>query len=435
MADARARHAHSAGVNWAGNHAYRSGAIHEPRTVDEVQELVRRTSAVRAIGTRHAFNDLPDSRGDLISLRRLPRRLEIDPAAATVTIDGGMTFGDLCGPLDAAGLRLHNLSSLPHLSVAGACATATHGSGNRNGTLATAVRALSLVRADGEIATFDTSSPDGALDGAIVGLGALGVVTSLTLAVGPADRMRQDVFEDVPFEVLNDRFDAISASGDSVSWFTDWSGPAFHQVWVKRRVGAGIGDDIPALGDAQRATVAHHPIPGLPAEACTPQLGSVGPWHERLPHFRLDHRPSAGAELQSEYLMARSDAPAALEALAAIAHRLSPATLVSEVRTIAGDRHWLSPCAGRETVAFHFTWVPDWAVVEPLLAEVERALDPFAPRPHWGKLFAIPAEELRARYPDRDRFVALARSLDPNGTFRNPFVDGYVFGEGDSRPN
>jgi xylitol oxidase len=433
MADTRGPETHPAGVNWAGNHAYRAGAIHEPTSLDELQDLVRTTPAVRAIGTRHAFNHLTDSRGDLISLRRLPRRLEIDATAATVTIDGGLTYGELCGRLDAAGFGLHNLASLPHISVAGACATATHGSGNRHGSLATAVRALSLVRADGELVTFDASSLDGPLDGAVVGLGTLGVVTSLTLALGPADRMRQDVFEDVSFLAFADRFDALSASGDSVSWFTDWSAAAFHQVWVKRRAAAGIGDDIPAFGGTRRATVAHHPIRGFPAEACTPQLGAVGPWHERLPHFRLDHRPSAGAELQSEYLMAQSDAAAALEALAAIAPRLAPATLVSEVRTVAADRHWLSPCTGRETVAFHFTWVPDWAVVEPLLADVERALAPFAPRPHWGKLFTLPAEALRARYPERARFVALARSLDPNGKFRNPFVDAYVFGEDVSR--
>jgi alditol oxidase len=429
MVDGGTPQTRAAKVNWAGNHTYRAGTIHEPASIDELQDFVRRSPAIRALGTRHAFNDVTDSRGDLVSLRRLPRRLEIDKTEATVTIDGGLTYGELCGALDAAGLALHNLASLPHISVAGACATATHGSGNRHGTLATAVRGVSLVRADGELAVFDSSSPDGALDGAVVGLGALGIATSLTLGLGPAAPMRQDVFEDLPFAGFGDRFDAVSASGDSVSWFTDWSAPAFHQVWVKRRVDDRTGDDVPALAGTRRATVAHHPIPGYPAEACTSQLGSVGPWHERLPHFRLDHRPSAGAELQSEYLMARSDAPAALEALAAIASRLAPATLVSEVRTVAADRHWLSPCTGRDTVAVHFTWIPDWAVVEPMLVEVERALRPFAPRPHWGKLFSVPADELRPRYPNRGRFVTLARSLDPDGKFRNPFVDAYVFGE------
>ena len=400
-----------------------------PASVEELQELVRRSPAIRALGTRHAFNDLTDSRGDLVSLRGLPRRLEIDADAATVTLGGGLTYGELCGPLDDAGFGLPNLASLPHISVAGSCATATHGSGNRHASLATTVRALTVVRADGEAVTFDAGSADDALSGAVVALGALGIVTSLTLALGPADRLRQDVFENLPFDAFGDRFEAISASGDSVSFFTDWSAPAFHQVWVKRRVGDGVEDDVAALAGTSRATVARHPIPGFPAEACTPQLGSIGPWHERLPHFRLDHRPSAGEELHTEYLMARSDAPAALEALAAIRGRLAPATLVSEIRTVAGDALWLSPATGRDTAGVHFTWVRDWATVEPLLGEVERALAPFAPRPHWGKLFTIPGDEVRSRYPDRRRFVALARDLDPTGKFRNPFVDANVFGD------
>jgi alditol oxidase len=417
---------HPAGVNWAGNHVYDARGIHEPGSVDELQELVRRASNVRALGTRHAFNDLTDTPGDLVSLRRLPRRLEIDPAAATVTVDGGLTYGELSPRLDEAGLALHNLASLPHISVAGACATGTHGSGNRLGALATAVTSVSLVRGDGELVTIDGGTAGDALSGAAVGLGSLGIVTAVTLRVQPAYRMRQLVDDGLTFAAFEQSFDWLSATADSVSCFTDWSSPTF-QVWRKQVVRSDEDAPPERVPGTTPATVEVHPIPGLPADACTPQLGVVGPWHERLPHFRFDHRPSAGAELQSEYLLPREHAVPALRALAAIAGRVSPLTLVSEVRTVAADRLWLSPASARESVAFHFTWVRDWRAVRAVLPAVEAALRPYEPRPHWGKLFTLGADDIVARYPDRERFVALAGELDPGGKFRNAFVNALVF--------
>lgn len=433
-------------VNWAGNHPYRFDRMHEPTSVEAVQERVRASPRVRALGTGHAFNDLTDTPGDLVSLRGLPRRIDVDAAAQTVTVDGGATYGELCGPLAAAGFALPNLASLPHISVAGACATGTHGSGVALGSLATAVVGLTLVRGDGELVRVGVDAaadgpadgpggrPSGVpLDGAVVALGSLGIVVSLTLATEPAYRMRQDVFEGLPFRAFDDRFEAIVALGDSVSCFTTWRAPAFHQVWVKRRAAGGEADaerllDTSALAGARPATRLLHPIPGMPPEACTEQLGVVGPWHERLPHFRLDHRPSAGAELQSEYLVDRRDGPAALRALLPLADRLAPLTHVSELRTVAADRLWLSPASGRASLAIHFTWIADWPAVRALLPAVEAALAPFDPRPHWGKLFGLDRDRIRAAYPDRARFVELATSLDPDGRFRNDFVDAYVFG-------
>jgi alditol oxidase len=421
-------------VNWAGNHAYRTTALREPTSLDELQEIVRRARHLRALGTRHAFNDLTDTPGELVSLRGLPRRLEVDAEARTVTIDGGLTYGELCDALDAAGFALPNLASLPHISVAGAVSTATHGSGNGLGSLATSVVGLTLVRGDGEIITVAAGrgTPDASaevpLEGAVVGLGTLGVVVALDLALEPRYEMRQDVVEGLSFDAFADRFEEISTSADSVSCFTDWSLPVF-QVWRKGRLpsGADPGQPEPIPGTTP-APEPRHPIPGYSAEACTAQLGVAGPWHERLPHFRLDHRPSAGAELQSEYFVDRSFVPAALFALAALADQLAPLTLVAEIRTVAADRHWLSPASGRESATFHFTWVPDWPAVRSVLPVVERALEPFEPRPHWAKLFTLPGAAVRERYPDRPRFVELAARLDPEGVFRNPFVDACVFG-------
>ena len=330
-----------------------------------------------------------------------------------------------------SGFALANLASLPHISIAGSCSTASHGSGVRNPNLAAAAAAVEIVRADGEIERIDRTTPGDALHGAVVSLGALGVVSSVTLDIEPTFRMRQDVYEDLALSELVDHFDEIVSAAYSVSLFTDWSGPSFHQLWLKARLDATDGSEAPAreLFGARLADRDVHPIRGFPAEACTPQLGRPGPWHERLPHFRLDHTPSAGDELQSEYLVGRADAVAALLALEGLRARLSPLVLVSEIRTVAADELWLSPAYRRDSVAIHFTWRPEVRRVMDLLPDVEAVLEPFEPRPHWGKLFATDARVLRSRYERRRDFVALAQRLDPGGKFRNAFVDEFVFDE------
>ena len=381
------------------------------------------------LGSRHAFNDLADTTGDLVSLARLPRVLDLDRRKSTVTIDGALRYGDLCPSLDAAGYALANLASLPHISVAGACATSAHGSGDRVGSLATAVSGLEVMSADGELRSITRDRDGDEFDGMVVSLGTLGVVTRLTLKLEPAFRMRQDVYERLPMDAGLDHFDEITSSAYSVSLFTTWRSPQFDQVWLKRRVVDGDRfEPQPTLFGATRATRQRHPIDGMPPEACTPQLGVPGPWHERLPHFRMDATPSAGNELQSEYQVPRRRAIDALRALEPLRERMGPLVQVSEIRTVAADELWLSPSFGRDSVAIHFTWLPDWDAVARLLPVIEEALAPFEPRPHWGKLFTIPPEQLRPRYPRLVDFGALVARHDPEGRFRNAFVDRYVFG-------
>lgn len=404
--------------NWSGNLAYRAARLHAPGSIDELQELVRGTPRIRALGSRHSFNELADTTGDLVSLDRLPRVLEIDPRASTVTVDGAVRYGDVTGRLDAAGLAFHNLGSLPHISIAGACATATHGSGDRSGVLSTAVVGLELVRGDGELVQLgEDDAPT--LRAAVVGLGALGVVTRLTLRVEPAFAVRQDVYERLPAAVFADRFDELTALGRSVSGFTRWREPVFDQVWVKQQLADGDAGEAPdELWGAPRATRDLHPVPGMP-----------GRWHERIPHFRLEFTPSAGDELQAEYFVARSDAVAALEALEPLRREIADVVFVTEVRTIAADDLALSPANGRPTVSIHFTWRPVGPAVAALLPRIEAALEPFAPRPHWAKLFTLDPAVVRSRSAGRPGVVALARRLDPDGVFRNGFVDRFVFGE------
>lgn len=416
-------------TNWAGNLVYAAARLHEPESIEQLQEIVMGASSIRVLGSRHSFNGIADSTGELLSLARMPRVFELDRAAGTVTVDGGVRYGELCVQLDSAGFALHNLASLPHISVAGACATATHGSGDRSGNLATAVSALEVVTVDGKVVRFARNRDTDEFNGAVVSLGGLGVVTSLTLDLQPAFQVRQDIYEDLPLAKAVHHFDEITASADSVSLFSEWKGPTLEQVWLKSLVRDGdmLGPP-PDLFGASRATVTIHPIRRMPADACTPQLGVPGPWHERIPHFRMDHMPSSGAEIQSEYLIPRDYAVDALLAIDAIRGRVQPVLQVAEVRTVAADDLWMSTAYGRASAAFHFTWIPDWDAVRQVLPIVEEALAPFDPRPHWGKVFTMPPDVVQASYEKLPAFQDLLTRHDPGGKFRNAFLDRYLFG-------
>lgn len=408
-------------TNWAGNITFSTARTHRPGSLDELQELVAGSRQVRVLGSGHSFNAIADvdgPAGTLLSVAGLPPSVDVDTTARTVRVAAGMRYAELAGHVHRHGLALPNMASLPHISVAGSVATGTHGSGNANRSLADAVRAVELITADGSARTLHRG--DEGFDGAVVALGALGVVTALTLDLEPAFEISQHVLTELPLAGLD--FEAVTSAAYSVSLFTDWRGPRFTQVWLKRRCD-GPPLDFPW---AAPATSPLHPVPGMPAANCTQQLGVPGPWHERLPHFRAEFTPSSGAELQSEYLLPRADALAALHALDAVRAELAPVLQICEVRTVAADTQWLSPAHGRDTVAVHFTWVPDTAAVLPVVALVEERLAPFGARPHWGKVFGVAPRELRARYPRLADFAALTRRLDPAGKFRNAFVDAYV---------
>ncbi|MEU1202492.1 FAD-binding protein [Streptomyces sp. NPDC005813] len=407
-------------TNWAGNITYTAKELHRPRSLDALRALVAGSTRVRVLGSGHSFNEIaePGDGGVLLSLTGLPPAVDVDTTARTVRVSGGVRYAELARRVHEHGLALHNMASLPHISVAGSVATGTHGSGVTNGSLASAVREVELVTADGTTVTIGRD--DTRFDGAVTALGALGVVTALTLDLEPAFEVSQHVFTGLPLAGLD--FEAVAAAAYSVSLFTDWRQPGFGQVWLKRRT------DRPAVDFpwAAPATEAMHPVPGMPARNCTEQLGVPGPWHDRLPHFRAEFTPSSGAELQSEYLLPRSDALAALHALDAIRQVIAPLLQICEVRTVAADRQWLSPAYGRDSVALHFTWVADTQAVLPVVARVEEALAPFDARPHWGKVFTVPSGVVRARSPRLADFGALAGALDPAGTFTNAFVRDFL---------
>ncbi|MGA4729837.1 FAD-binding protein [Micromonospora taraxaci] len=403
--------------NWAGNVRYAARAFHRPASTDELRRLVAGSTRLRAVGSGHSFNRFGDTDGDLVSLAGLPQTVEVDHERRQVTVSGAMRYGDLARQLHTQGYALANLASLPHISVAGAVATATHGSGQTHGNLASAVAALELVTADGDLLPVDRDTDRFA--GMVVGLGALGLVTRVTLDVVPAFELRQYVRLDLDREAL----DEALGSAYSVSVFTDWRTPRLREVWRKQ-----AGDQPPPPADWLGTTAAdqpRHPVLGMPPENCTPQLGEPGPWHERLPHFKLGFTPSSGDELQSEYHVPRAAAADVLAALDDVAHLIAPVLLVCELRTVAADELWLSPNHRRDSFVVHFTWIDDTAAVLPVVAAVEERLAPFAPRPHWGKVFVTDPAELASRYPRYADFAALLADLDPKGMFRTDALDRY----------
>ena len=416
-------------TNWAGNHRYSTDNVHRLASIEQVRTFVKEHDSLKVLGTRHCFNDIADSRHALVSLKPMDRVVALDPQARTVTVEAGMSYGQLCPHLHEKGFALHNLASLPHISIAGACATATHGSGIRNGNLATAVSALELVTAAGDVLTLSRTRDGETFLGAVVNLGGLGVVTRVTLDIEPAFAMRQDVYEDLPLAQLTDHFEGIVSSGYSVSLFTDWQDKRIGEVWVKRRVEDGKQPQArPEFHGARLATRNLHPIAGLSAENCTEQMGVPGPWYERLPHFRMGFTPSSGKELQSEYFVSRTDAVDAILAIERLRDRVGPHLMISELRTVDADRLWMSPCYGRPSLAIHFTWKPDWDSVRELLPLIEKELAPYVVRPHWGKLFALGTAELRSRYERLADFKDLLKEHDPRGKFRNEFLTRALYG-------
>ena len=411
-------------VNWAGTHAYRAARIHRPSTVEEVREIVARAPRIRVLGSRHSFSDVADS-AELVTLEGLPADVVVDRERMTVSVGAGVKYGELAEALNAEGLALHNLASLPHISVAGAIATATHGSGDANGNLATAVAGLQLVTSDGELIDVARGDPD--FEGLVVGLGALGAVVRISVAIEPSYEIRQRVFERLAWDALFEHLDAIAATGYSVSVFTRW-GEDVEQVWIKSRVTDAPEEVREELFGAVAATVDRHPIIGLDPVNCTPQLGVPGLWSDRLPHFRMGFTPSKGDEIQSEYFVPRGHAVAAIEAMRGLGDRLEPLLLVSEIRTIAADRLWMSAQCGQDTAAFHFTWKREPEAVLRALADVEAVLRPFGARPHWGKVFVARAADIAPLYEHLGDFVGLMERLDPRGAFRNGWLEERVLG-------
>jgi xylitol oxidase len=413
--------------NWAGNITYSTDQVHAPASVEEVSDVVRKCGKLRALGSRHSFNTIADSDANQISLQHIDS-IDIDDKAHTVTVGAGIKYGQLAPLITERGYALHNLASLPHISVAGAIATATHGSGLHNGNLATAVAGLEVVTADGKLIHLSRDTDEAQFLGAVVGLGALGVVTRVTLNLQPAYLVAQSVYRNLSFDHLEHHLDEIFGAGYSVSLFTNWQNHRATQIWVKRRIAPGVKNDWQReFFGATLAKEKLHPIEGHAADACTEQQGIPGPWFERLPHFKMNFTPSSGRELQTEYFVPRDRAYEAILAVESLRDRITPHLFITELRTIAADDLWMSMAYQRDSMAIHFTWKPEWPEVRQILPLIEAQLEPFAPRPHWAKLFTIAPARLQAQYAKLSDFKASLQRYDPAGKFRNQFLSTNLY--------
>ena len=409
--------------NWAGNLTYSTQNIFEPKTIEEVQEVVKSCSHLRTLGTRHCFNRIADSSANLLSTKNLNAIISLDQDRKNVTVGGGIRYGELCEYLHKNGYAIHNLASLPHISVAGACATATHGSGVTNGNLAKSVLSIEFISGSGDKVTLSRDKDGDKFYGAVVALGSLGVVTQITLELLPAFNMQQEVYLNLPMQQLAENFDAIMSSGYSVSLFTDWQTESINQVWVKRV--SGENQEVMAAKNFYGATPATrnvHPIIEISAENCTEQMSVAGPWYERLPHFKMGFTPSSGEELQAEYFVPRDKAVEAIKLVHTLKDEIKPVLMISEIRTIAADDLWMSMAYKQDSVAIHFTLTQDTERVMALLPKIEEKLSPLGVRPHWGKLFTLDPRTLQSRYERINDFRSLMTEYDPEGKFINEFV-------------
>jgi xylitol oxidase len=414
--------------NWSGHVEFTSTGVTVPANLSELQLLVGSSARIRALGTAHSFNAIADTTGIHVSVAGLDSQIDIDSRASVAWVPAAMRYGEVARLLDAQGWAIPNMASLGHISVAGTIATGTHGSGDHNQTLSASVAGIEMVTAAGDLITITEGEPD--FEGSVVALGALGVTTRVLLRIQPRFEVRQYVFDGVTHAALLDGFDEAFASAYSVSFFTCWAPDLTGKIWMKRREGVDAslpGEQLAGgswmgghLADAKR-----HPLPEHEAIHCTEQLGELLPWHEALPHFKLDFTPSSGDELQTEYLVPRAQAVRLLRSLESLAPRLHPHLHVSEIRTMRADNLWLSGAYGRDTVGIHFTWkkVPDALA---LLPEIHALLGGSAGRPHWGKLYAASPLSLIDRYPRFADFGALAHRMDPHGKFRNATLDALL---------
>lgn len=412
--------------NWAGNYEYHAQRLHVPKTVDELRKIVRSGKKLKALGSRHSFNGIADTDGDQISLGEM-NEITLNEKSRTVTVGAGIRYGQLCPYLDQRGYALHNLASLPHISVAGARATATHGSGIHNGNLSTAVSAVEMVTADGDLVTFSRDRDGAMFQGIVVDLGGMGVVTRITLDVQPRYEVSQVVYRNLSMDQLGGHIEEIFSSGYSVSLFTDWQNHEITQVWIKSRLDQGRSiRSAPDFFGAKLSTRKLHPIERQSAENCTEQMGVPGPWYERLPHFRMNFTPSAGDELQSEYFVPREKGYEAILAVERLREQITPHLFISELRTIAADDLWMSTCYKRAAITIHFTWKPDWDAVTSVLPMIEQQLAPFDARPHWAKVFTLAPSRLQSLYPRISDYRALLKQYDPTGKFRNEYLNANI---------
>lgn len=414
--------------NWAGNIEFSTNNVHYPDTVEELIRIVKKSNKIRAIGSRHSFNRIADSKESQVSLSKMNKVISLNSQALTVTVEGGITYSELAPYLYENGFALENLASLPHITIAGAVATATHGSGVNIRNLSSAVSGIEFVNAKGGLVSMSRTKDGEKFNGAVVALGALGIVTKLTLDLVPVFDMTQVVYLDLPMKALATDMLNILSNSYSVSLFTNWSNQNIEEVWlINKAINGQNAKILPNFFGARAASKNVHPVIDQKADNVTEQMGVPGRWYERMPHFKMGFKPSTGKELQSEYFVPIEHAYRAMMAIETLHEKITPVLYITEIRTVKADDLWLSPCYQQDCIAFHFTWKQQVEVVNEVVSQIEQLLLPFKARPHWAKVYTLSPKVLQSRYPKLNDFKSLVAKWDPNGKFRNDYIQKNLY--------
>lgn len=419
-------------VNWARTVRSRPRGWARPLAEAEVVRLVRdvraRRGRLRVSGARHSWSAIAASDDVQVELRAMTRVLRVDREARTITVQGGCTLAAINAALARRGLALPILGSIAEQSVSGAIATGTHGSSLRHGNLSSLVRHVRLVDGRGQV--LDLAGDDPRLPAARVHLGALGVITEVTLTADPAYALEETCTR-LPLDAAADQLDALAAAHEYVKLW--WLPPCEEvAVFALRRV--PLGPRRPWARYAWDVTASSTVFPALLAYAALApsRIPAINRLVDRL-HFRAGVRAGRSDEVflvpapprhrETELAFPAARAGEALRALrdliVATGARLD---FLSELRFVRGDDAWMSPAHGRDTcqLGVYGTHSPDVPRAFAAFRELGRAWDA---RPHWGKEMQTTPTELRRLYPRADDFIALARELDPDGVFRNAFLD------------
>jgi L-gulonolactone oxidase len=420
--------------NWAGDQRCTPAAIEHPGTLEELGEVLRRATGqgrrVRASAAGHSFTDVALTDGVMVRLDRLDRILEVDREAGTVRVEAGVVLADLNRRLDALGLAIENLGDIDRQTIAGAISTGTHGTGARLQSVSAQIDALELVLADGSSFEVDGSDP-AALAAARLGLGALGIIYSVTVRVVPAFTLRR-LDSPRPLDEALARLDELNAASDHFEFYV-FPHTTTALCRESRRTDEPPQPKPRALVYAQEVmlenwvgqlfVLAGRRFPNLSPRLARLASGGVG----RSTKVERSHKVFASERrirfTEMEYGIPREHAPEAVRRVLAIASR--PEHHVAfpiEVRFVAADDVALSASHGRDTayIAVHQDRKLDW---EPYFRAVEEVMESYGGRPHWGKRHFQTAETLAPRYPRWDEFQALRARLDPGGRFANDYTD------------
>ncbi|MEJ7892993.1 MAG: D-arabinono-1,4-lactone oxidase [Solirubrobacteraceae bacterium] len=414
--------------NWAGDQVCRPAAMVAPASRGELARVVASADKVRVAGAGHSFSDAVLTDGTLLSLERLDRVLDLDAASGQVRVEAGITLHALGERLAAHGLAFENLGDIDVQSIAGAMATGTHGTGARLANLSASVHSVELVLADGTIVEVDGGDD---LLAARVSLGALGVVSAVTLQAVPAFTL-EGVDAPVPLEATLDRLDELTAANQHFEFFTFPHSP-LALTRTNNRTGAPPEPRGRARAYAEDIVLSNHAF----AAFCL--LGKARPgWIPALNRTmsrlagssrrversdRIFASPRRVRFNEMEYAIPRTHVAEAVRAVRALIDALALAVgFPLEVRFVAADDALLSPAGDRETgyVAVHMYRGMEW---EPYFRAVEAIMDGYGGRPHWGKRHFQTAATLAPRYPGWTRFQAVRDRLDPGRKFTNAYVE------------